>query len=204
MRSSIYLASQSPRRRELLRQIDVHFELLLFRGGGRADPELDEAPYPDESPEHYVERLALMKAEGGVRRVQMRRLVRHPVLGADTALDLDGTIIGKPTSRQDAFEILSKLSGRTHRVLTAVSLADAHRTESLLSVSEVSFRKLSDIEIRRYVETGESIDKAGAYGIQGRAAVFVSEIRGSYSGIMGLPLHETANLLDRFGMPLFR
>lgn len=200
-RPRIYLASRSPRRRELLRQIDVDFDLLLFREAERADGDVDETPLPGEAVEDYVARLALMKARAGVRRLQMRRLLMRPVLGADTTLDLDGTIIGKPASPAEACEILARLSGRTHRVLTAVALADEHRAECLTSISEVRFRDLGADEIVRYVDTGEPIDKAGAYGIQGRAAIFVADIRGSHSGIMGLPLYETAGLLARFGLP---
>jgi len=152
--------------------------------------------------DHYVERLALAKAEAGVRRVQWRRLLARPVLAADTTLELDGEIIGKPRDAADAHAILGRLSDRRHRVLTAVAISDGERTRSRLSVSEVRFRTLSEHEIRRYVATGEPMDKAGAYGIQGHAAVFIEEIRGSYSGIMGLPLFETAALLEVFGYPV--
>jgi len=201
-RPRIYLASRSPRRRELLRQIDVDFDLLLFREGERTDSDVDETPHSGEDVEAYVARLAVMKAEAGARRVAMRHIVSRPVLGADTTLEVDGEIIGKPASREDAANTLERLSGRSHRVLTAVALADGRRTEHLTSISEVRFRELSRSEIRHYVATGESMDKAGAYGIQGRAAVFVADIRGSHSGIMGLPLYETAALLARFGLPV--
>jgi septum formation protein len=129
-------------------------------------------------------------------------LPRHPVLAADTTLELDGGIIGKPVDADDAVAILRRLSGRSHRVLTAVAMSDGTRTRSRISVSEVHFRELAETEIRQYVASGEPMDKAGAYGIQGRAAVFIEEIRGSYTGIMGLPLFETAQLLDTFGYPL--
>jgi len=195
----IYLASRSPRRRELLHQIHVNFELLVFRGGERADADVAEDALPGEPALDYVRRVARIKALGGAERVFLRRLVQHPVLAADTTLELDGEIIGKPRDAQDAAAILRRLSGRTHRVLTAVAVADEDRLEETLSASEVSFRELADEEIRRYVLTGEPMDKAGAYGIQGRAALFVSEIRGSYTGIMGLPLYETGILLGRFG-----
>ena len=201
-RPRIYLASRSPRRRELLRQIDVRFDLLLFREGERADPDVDETPLAGEAVEDYVARLALMKAEAGVGRLRMRRLMMRPVLGADTTLEVDGEIIGKPESAEHACATLARLSGRSHRVLTAVALADDTRSECITSISEVHFRELSADEIRRYVDTGEPMDKAGAYGIQGRAAVFVAAIRGSHSGIMGLPLFETAHLLGRFGLPV--
>lgn len=201
-RPRIYLASRSPRRRELLRQIDVRFDMLLFREGNRADQDVDETPHPGENVEDYVARLARMKAEAGVRRVALRRLVRRPVLGADTTLEVDGEIIGKPASQAEAVATLQRLSGRSHRVLTAVALADGERTEHLTSISEVRFRELSSDEILHYVASGEPMDKAGAYGIQGRAAVFIADIRGSHSGIMGLPLYETAQLLARFGLPV--
>lgn len=199
----IYLASKSPRRRELLRQIGVNFDVLTFRAGARGDDaDVDETPIAGEAVDHYVERLALAKAEAGVRRVLWRRLLARPVLAADTTLELDGEIIGKPRDAADAHAILARLSGRQHRVLTAVAISDGERTRSRLSVSEVRFRTLSEHDIRRYVATGEPMDKAGAYGIQGHAAVFIEEIRGSYSGIMGLPLFETAALLEIFGYPV--
>ncbi|MFT3759944.1 Maf family protein [Thauera sp.] len=203
MNPRIYLASKSPRRRELLRQIGVHFDVLTFRTGERGeDPDVDESTLSGEGVERYVERLALTKAQAGVRRIQWRKLLRHPVLAADTALELDGDIIGKPADTADAHAILRRLSGRSHRVLTALAISDGERTRSKLSISTVRFRELSDLEIRHYVATGEPMDKAGAYGIQGKAAIFIEEIHGSYSGIMGLPLFETAHLLETFGYPL--
>ncbi len=199
----IYLASKSPRRRELLRQIGVQFDVLTFRSGERGeDPDVDETPLKGEKAARYVERLALTKAEAGMRRLMWRKLLRRPVLSADTALELDDEIIGKPVDAADARAILARLSGRSHRVLTAIAMADGEQIRSAVAVSEVRFRKLGDDDIRRYVATGEPLDKAGAYGIQGRAAIFIEEIRGSYSGIMGLPLFETAQLLDAFGYPL--
>jgi septum formation protein len=199
----IFLASTSPRRRELLRQIGVHFDVLTFRSGERGDDaDVDETPFANEDVAHYVERIALTKAEAGVRRTVWRRLPRRPILAADTTLELDGEIIGKPADAADARAILARLSGRTHRVLTGVAVSDGEHTRSLISVSEVRFRALRDQEIRHYVASGEPMDKAGAYGIQGRAAIFIEEIRGSYSGILGLPLFETAQLLEGFGYPL--
>jgi len=196
----IYLASRSPRRRELLRQIGVHFDLLAFRGGERGeDADVDEAPLDGETAERYVERLALTKAEAGMRRLLWRRLPRQPLLAADTTLEMDGRIIGKPASPEDAVRILRSLSARSHRVLTAVAVTDGERTRSALSISQVRFRAIDEAELHRYVATGEPLDKAGAYGIQGRAAVFVEHISGSYTGIMGLPLYETAQLLQDFG-----
>jgi septum formation protein len=199
----IYLASRSPRRRELLRQIGVSFDVLTFRSGERGeDFDVDETPQDGETADRYVERLALTKAEAGIRRLHWRHLPRNPVLAADTTLEVDGRIVGKPDDADDAVAILRSLSARTHRVLTAVAISDGERTRSKVSISTVRFRELRDDEIRRYVASGEPLDKAGAYGIQGRAAQFVEHIEGSYSGIMGLPLFETAQLLESFGYPL--
>ncbi|MGH8705628.1 MAG: Maf family protein [Burkholderiales bacterium] len=194
---SIYLASRSPRRRELLAQIGVRFQLLLIRAQPEADAELDEAVHRGEAPVAYVERVSRAKAEAGWRRVQQRNLPRAPVLAADTAVAVDGRILGKPSGREDAAEMLAALSGRRHDVFTAVALKYEDRIERALSATEVQFRALNPDDIRRYLATGEADDKAGAYAIQGRAAQFVSELRGSYTGVMGLPLYETARLIER-------
>jgi septum formation protein len=198
----IYLASRSPRRRELLTQIGVHFDLLLFRSNARDDEDTLEDTRPSEHPEDYVCRVACAKAEHGARLARERGLPARLVLSADTTLDLDGDVIGKPRNEADAIAILARLSGRTHRVLTAVAIANDQRLDHVLSISEVTFRPLIEEEIHRYARTGEPLDKAGAYGIQGRAAMFVEEIRGSHSGIVGLPLCETALLLRHFGYPI--
>lgn len=198
----IYLASRSPRRRELLHQIHVNFDVLLFRGGLRSDEDVAEDPRAGEDAQTYVVRIARAKALGGVDRIPKRGLTPRPVLSADTTLEVAGEIIGKPEDDEHAFEILSRLSGRSHRVLTAIAMADGKRLEHTLNVNEVRFRTLTPEEIRHYLNTGEHHDKAGAYGIQGRAAMFIEQIQGSYSGIMGLPLFETANLLKQFGYPL--
>ncbi len=198
----IYLASRSPRRRELLTQIGVRFDLLLFRGDPREDREVSEECLPGETPDAYVVRVACAKARFGADLLKRRPLMVHPVLAADTTLDVDGEVIAKPRDATDAETILARLSGRSHRVLTAIAMARGDRLEHRLSVSEVRFRTLAADEIRRYVQTGDPMDKAGAYGIQGRAAVFVEEIRGSHSGIVGLPLCQTALLLREFGYPL--
>ena len=198
----IYLASRSPRRRELLTQIGVHYELLLFRSGNRHDEEILESALPDERPEDYVVRVARAKAAHGVRLSRLRGLAPRPVLSADTTLDVDGVIVGKPADEAEAAAILKHLSGRAHRVLTAVAIARGDTIEHALSISEVRFRVLGDDEIRRYVRSGEPLDKAGAYGIQGHAAIFVASIAGSHSGIVGLPLCETALLLRQFGYPV--
>lgn len=195
----IHLASRSPRRRELLHQIGVGFDTLLLRQPPRDALELDETPFRNEEPMAYVQRIARRKAEHGWRIVQWRRLRSQPVLAADTTVDVDGELIGKPTSIDEAERLLKRLSGRTHRVLTAVAVTWEERHLEAISVSEVRFRVVDDDEIARYIATGEAMDKAGGYGIQGRAGMFVAHLAGSYSGVMGLPLCETALLLKRFG-----
>lgn len=198
----IYLASRSPRRRELLKQIGVPFELLLLRQDLRRGADVDETPLADESAGVYALRMARAKAATGVRQIAQRVLPQKPVLAADTAIVFEDEIIGKPEDAEHAARILRALSGREHQVLTAVALALRDKVETQISVSSVWFRELSDIEIRRYLASGEPLDKAGAYAIQGRAGAFVTRISGSYSGIMGLPLAETAELLKRFDIPL--
>lgn len=198
----IHLASRSPRRRELLTQIGVQFDTLIFRDGARADRETDETPLPGEDPRTYVQRVARAKAEHGWRCVGWRKLLPQPVLSADTTLEFDGEIIGKPWDAADAMRILRRLSGQTHRVLTAVAVCHEARIETGLSVSEVRFTPLTENEIRQYVDSCEPMDKAGAYGIQGRAGAFVEHLAGSYTGVMGLPLFETTQLLRRFAYPV--
>ncbi len=200
--SRIYLASRSPRRRELLHQIGVRFDLMVFRAPPRDDPEVNEAILSGESADSYVVRVARAKAAHGASLLGMRHVPPRALLAADTTLDLDGEIIGKPRDEADAAAILARLSGRTHRVLTAVALSSSSRIEHVLSVSTVRFRELGDDEIRRYANSGEPLDKAGAYAIQGYAAMFIAEIQGSHSGIVGLPLCDTALLLRRFGYPI--
>jgi septum formation protein len=196
---SIYLASRSPRRRELLAQIGVRFQMLMFRDQPVTDPELDESELPGETPAAYVERVARAKALAGWKRLELRNLPRAAVLAADTTVALEGRILGKPTDRRDAAQMLEALSERTHEVLTAVVLKYEEHIEKVVSISTVTFKPLSKEEIRLYVATGECDDKAGAYAIQGRAAQFVKELQGSFSGVMGLPLYETAQLLERMG-----
>ena len=198
----IYLASRSPRRRELLMQVGIRFDTIAFRNPPREDKDVDETAHPDETPLDYVQRVARAKALHGWRIVGWRRLMPQPVLAADTTLELDGCIIGKPSDADDAIRILRRLSTKTHRVLTAVAVAFEGRLESALSVSEVRFGALDEGEIRRYVASGEPMDKAGAYGIQGHAGLFVEQLTGSYTGVMGLPLFETGALLRGFGYPL--
>ena len=193
----IYLASRSPRRRELLSQIGVRYHLLLFRERVGEKPDVDESVLDGEAPAAYVERMARAKADTGWRRMLQRNLPPAPVLAADTTVALEGRIYGKPENRAEAEEILAALAGKRHEVLTAVALKNQDWIEVALSTSEVQLKALSKDDIAQYVASGEGDDKAGAYGIQGRAARFVVEIRGSYSGIMGLPLFETGQLIDR-------
>ncbi len=195
---SLYLASRSPRRRELLAQIGVRFHLLMFRARPDGD-EVSEEVLEGESPRAYVERVAMAKAELGWKRLMQRNLPRAPVLAADTTVALEGRIFGKPADRADAARMLTELSGREHEVLSAVVLKYDERTEAELSRTVVQFRAIGEDEIRQYVATGEADDKAGAYAIQGRAAQFVAAIRGSYSGVVGLPLYETAQVIERMG-----
>lgn len=195
----IYLASQSPRRRALLAQIGISFDTVFFRQGQRSDHEVDETPQAGEAAEAYAERVTHAKAEHGCRIVGLRHLLPQPVLSADTTLEVDGEIIGKPESDEHAAAILRRLSGRTHRVLTGVALHQDNRREYGLSISEVRFRALQEDEIRHYLLSGEHRDKAGAYGIQGRAALFVEHLAGDYNGVMGLPLCLTGELLRKFG-----
>lgn len=197
--NQLYLASRSPRRREILAQMGVHFLPLVFRSGPRSDEGLDETPLPKEAPDAYVERVTRAKVTCGLHLLKQRNLIPLPVLSADTILDLDGRIIGKPANDEEAHSILEALSGRKHRVLSGVAVSNADQTSFQLVSSEVTFRTLSAEEIRRYLLTGEHQDKAGAYGIQGRAGMFVSHISGSYTGIMGLPVCETAVILKSFG-----
>lgn len=194
----IYLASRSPRRRELLRQIGVSFELLLVREDPRRGRDVTESVVDGEGAAAYAGRIARAKAEVAARQALQRGLRPYPTLGADTSVVLDGAILGKPDNAQHAAQILRALSGREHEVMTAVAIALRDRVETALSISTVEFRELSDDEIYGYVRFGEPYGKAGAYAIQGRAAIFVRRIAGSYSGIMGLPLAETAELLSRF------
>jgi septum formation protein len=193
----IYLASRSPRRRELLSQIGVRYHLLLFRERVGERPEVDETPLEGEAPAAYVERMARAKAEAGWRRMLQRNLPPAPVLAADTTVALHNQIFGKPRDRAEAAQMLAALSGRRHEVHTAIALKNQDYLESALSTSEVLLKEMSPDEIAQYVASGECDDKAGAYAIQGRAARFVAELRGSYSGVMGLPLYETGLLLDK-------
>jgi septum formation protein len=200
----VYLASQSPRRRQLLTQIGVHHELLL--PDPHEDAEALEAPLPVEGPEDYVQRVTLAKMQAARERALRRALVPAPILCADTTVVLDDALLGKPCDDADAARMLAQLSGRTHRVLSAVAVVEAAHNafepRLALSVSSVRMRALEADEILRYVASGESQGKAGAYAIQSQAAAWIESIEGSYSGIMGLPLFETAQLLRHIGWQL--
>jgi len=200
--NKIYLASKSPRRRELLRQIGVEYELLLLRDHSPRGPEVSEEVLPGEEPRAYVERVTREKADFAAKVMLMRRLPVRPVLAADTTVVIDGQILAKPADTAEAMDMLRRLSGRTHQVLTSVALHQDQNTTQLTQVSEVTFASLTEDQMRAYCATSEPYDKAGGYGIQGLAAVFIERIAGSYTGIMGLPLHETAKLLEQAGIPI--
>ena len=194
----IYLASRSPRRRELLKQIGVAFEVLVVRDHPGRSVDVDESQRPGEIPDDYVRRVCRMKAEAGWERVLQRRLRQFPVLAADTVVCVENIILGKPPDPSHAIKMLRLLSGREHRVLTAVALKLAERLELVVSESRVRFAEVSQADIEAYVASGDASDKAGAYAIQGRAGAFITELHGSYSGVMGLPLYETTQLLRTF------
>jgi septum formation protein len=186
----IYLASASPRRRELLEQLGVRYRQILV--------DVPEVPAPDEAPEMYVLRVALEKARAG--RATLALDDATPVLGADTEVVIDGEVLGKPAGREEALAMLGRLSGRWHQVISAVALVGPEEEQSRLSVTAVRFREVGPEEAEAYWQTGEPRDKAGSYAIQGCGAIFIERIEGSYSGVMGLPLFETAELLERVGI----
>lgn len=193
----IYLASQSPRRAQLLGQLGIQHALLL--ADASEDAESLEAVLPGEAPATYVQRVTALKLDAAVARLRRRGLADAPVLCADTTVALGRTILGKPEDAADAARMLAQLSGATHRVLTAVALQHGTQRHAALSVSRVRFAKITDAQIARYANSGDPLGKAGAYAIQGAAAAFIEHISGSYSGIMGLPMFETAQLLQRAG-----
>lgn len=198
MSEFIYLASQSPRRRQLLEQLGVRHELLLPDPG--EDSEALEAVRPGEAPAAYVRRVTGLKLDAALARLRRRGLPPAPVLCSDTTVALGRTIYGKPEGDDDAVRMLRELSGRTHRVLTAVAVQAGRRRLQALSDSRVTFAAMTTAQIRAYVASGEPQGKAGAYAVQGRAAAHIARIAGSYTGIMGLPLHETAGLLRQAGL----
>ena len=190
----IYLASRSPRRGELLGQIGVTFAVL--------PSDVDESVRPDESPEHYVLRLAREKALVCAQRLAVEGLADRPILAADTTVCIDGMILGKPEHDADAAAMLRRMSDRWHAVHTAIAVAQGNRVETALSSTQVEMARLTEAEIAAYIASGEPRDKAGSYGIQGLAGGFVRRIEGSYSGVMGLPVYETSLLLKQFGVPV--
>jgi septum formation protein len=196
----LYLASQSPRRRQLLEQLGVRYELLL--PDAQEDSEALEAVQPGEAPAAYVRRVTGLKLDAALARMRRRSLPPAPVLCSDTTVALGRTIYGKPADAPDAARMLRELSGHTHRVLTAVAVQAGRRRVQALSDSRVRFEAMTPAQVRAYVATGEPMGKAGAYAVQGRAAAHITRIAGSYTGIMGLPLHETAQLLRSLGVRL--
>lgn len=192
---ALYLASKSPRRRELLNQLGISFSIL--------SPNVDESLIYNEKPEDYVIRLAKKKAITSWELVELKNI---PILGSDTSVVIDNEILGKPTNNDDAIRMLNLLSGKTHHVMTAVALVipgesrQQPELKDIISVSEVSFKLLSELEIEQYVNSGECNGKAGSYAIQGLAAAFITHLSGSYSGVMGLPLYETCELLNSAGI----
>ncbi len=195
----IWLASKSPRRAELLTGMNVPFEVLQFTDDAGTQYEVDERVFPGEAPRDYVRRVALDKALHALSYLRARDLPERPLLSADTTVALGDRILGKPADAAEARAMLAALSGQDHEVLTAVVVIDGHDIRQALSVSRVRFMPLDAETIERYVASGEPFDKAGSYGIQGHAGVFVAEMQGSFTGIMGLPVHETASLLEPSG-----
>ena len=193
MGADIYLASQSPRRRALLEQLGVRFAVCIA--------DVDESLIVGESPQDYVQRLALAKAN--VIWQSLSEQERRPVLGADTTVCLSGEILGKPANKNEAIDMLQRLSGQQHEVISGIAIL-GEKCSVCVNVSQVSFRVLSPAEIEAYWETGEPRDKAGSYAIQGYAAAFISALQGSYTGVMGLPLYETANLLSEHNIPIWQ
>lgn len=190
----IYLASKSPRRRELLRQIGIDFELLL------TDKEVDEQVLPNEAPADYVARVTRDKLLSARQTMLHRQLLARPILAADTTVVIDELILGKPADFNEAVAMIKRLSGRTHQVLTSIAVAWQEQMWQITQYSDVAFDTLSEETIRSYCATQEPYDKAGGYGIQGLASMFIKEIAGSHSGIMGLPLYETTQLLQKAGL----
>lgn len=193
---ALYLASTSPRRRELLRQIGVEHRAISVH--------IDERSHINESPQDYVQRLSKGKAESGWLFAKDNGLEPLPVLGSDTTVVLDGEILGKPANLEQCVSTLLALSGKVHQVMTAVTIKHAHRVETVLSVTDVTFRELIEDDAVRYWNTGEPQDKAGSYGIQGYGGVFVEHIAGSYSGVVGLPIEKTVELLKLFRVPFWQ
>lgn len=200
MHDFIYLASQSPRRRQLLEQLGVRYELLLPDDG--EDAEVLEVVLRHEAPAAYVHRVTQLKLDAALVRLKQRNLKPAPILCSDTTVALGRRIYGKPEDEDDARRMLTELCARTHRVLTAVAVQSGRKRLQAISTSKVTFAAMTEEQIKAYVATGEPLGKAGAYAVQGRAALHITRIDGSYSGIMGLPIHETAQLLKDVGFKL--
>jgi septum formation protein len=200
MENFIYLASQSPRRAQLLEQLGLRFELLL--PGADEDAEALEMPFKNEAPSQYVARVTALKLDAALARLRRRGLSLAPVLCADTTVAQGRVMYGKPEDALDAQRMLGALSGKTHRVLTAVAVQKGKIRSQALSVSQVRFAPMTTAQIRSYVATGEPMGKAGAYAVQGKAAAHIAHISGSYSGIMGLPMFETAQMLRTLGFKI--
>ena len=198
----IYLASKSPRRRELLRQVGIDFDILSLRSDPSRGIDVSEDMLASESAHDYVERVARAKGAFAWNVLHMRRMPLRPVLSADTTVTIDGAILGKPANPAEATAMLQQLSGRTHQVLTSIAVASPDFSGQITQVSDVRFGVLSPAAIAAYCATAEPYDKAGGYGIQGPAAQFIEHISGSHSGIMGLPIYETVQLLRQAGLPL--
>ena len=196
----IYLASKSPRRKELLQQVGIAYEVLLLRDAPPRGPDVTEIVLPGEKPQAYVARVTQEKAEMAWKVIQLRGLPQRPVLAADTTVVLGEQILGKPANRDAAIAMLSQLAGQTHQVLTSIAVRSAQGLHTVTQCSDVSFAAMSPAEIAAYCDTSEPYDKAGGYGIQGAAARYIANIRGSYSGIMGLPIFETCQLLEAAGV----
>ena len=189
---AIYLASASPRRAELLQQAGISFERIIA--------DIDETPLSGELPCAYVERLALAKALAVQQMIEAEGRLMKPVLGSDTCVVIDGQILGKPVDEADATAMLSRLSANQHQVMTSVAVVDQQQQRSVVSITEVTFRAITAAQIASYWRSGEALDKAGSYGIQGKGGLFVKQLSGSYTGVVGLPLAETECLLQQFGL----
>ena len=202
MSTFFYLASQSPRRRQILDELGAQYKMLNLQEGPGDTSDFDETPLPNEIAVDYVRRVSLLKARAGWAQVLKLSLDPSPVLSADTTVVLDDLILGKPENRDHAIEMLERLQNCAHRVHTCVTVKYQDQEEQGLSTTEVTLASLSQSDIVKYVDSGEPFGKAGSYGIQGRAALFVQKIEGSYTGVVGLPIYETAELLKRFDYDL--
>ena len=202
MNKFFYLASQSPRRKEILDQLRAPYQLLKLVEGPNSAADFDETPLKNENPVDYVRRAALLKADAGWKYLVRHDLEQAPVLAIDTTVTVDNNILGKPKDATHARVMLRRLSGRSHQVLTAVTMKFGDTIVRELSTTDVKMKKLEDNEIEAYIGTGEPFGKAGGYGIQGIASIFISHIAGSYSGVVGLPIYETSKLIKKFGFSL--